>query len=63
MRLPKRVKRRGKQYFLIKEYTYYGLYKEERTNIRTCLSKFDLGLVAEMIKPPRSDLNVKRVKI
>lgn len=59
MELPKKVKRRGKQYFLIKEYKNYGLYKEERTGIRTCFSKFDLGLIPETIKTS-SNVNPER---
>ena len=44
MEIPKKYFKDGKNFELIKEYKYFGLYQDEN-GIRECFSPFDLGLV------------------
>lgn len=39
------------------------LYEEVNLKYKRCFTKFDLGLVKETVKPPKSDLKVEKVKI
>lgn len=56
----------------INEYTYkfikqcnddLFLYEEVNTHFKECFSKFDLGLIRQIIEPPKSNINTERVKI
>lgn len=51
MEIPKKIEKRGKIYNLVKEYSNFGLYEEEKTKFKICFDKFDLGLVKEKIRP------------
>ena len=33
------------------------------THFKECFSKFDLGLIRQIIEPPKSNINPERVKI
>ena len=46
----------------IKEYKNFILI-EHPEGYRECMNKHDLGLIKERVKPPKSDLNVEKVKI
>lgn len=39
------------------------LYEEVKHRYKICFTKYDLGLVKEKVKPPKSDLRTEKVKI
>lgn len=39
------------------------LYEEVKQKYKICFTRYDLGLVKEIVKPPKSDLKVEKVKI
>lgn len=51
MELPKRFRKKGRTYILIKEYKNFGLYEEEKTKLKECFDKFDLGLLKQIANP------------
>jgi len=51
-----------KEVKLIKEYTNFILI-EHPEGYRECINKQDLGVIKELVKPPKSNLNVEKVKI
>lgn len=48
--------------YLIKEYPNFILYNDMLTGVKETFQRYDLGLVKEMVKPPKSDLKVEKVK-
>ncbi len=63
MTVPMKLKRRNKEYILEKIYPSYALYKDINYGVKECFTFHELGLIEEMIEPPRSDLNAEKVKI
>lgn len=63
MKIPKIISKNNHEYILIKEYKNFIMYKDMLTGVRECFNRQELGLVTEMIAPPRSDLNLKRRKM
>lgn len=53
---------KAKEVKFIKEYKNFILI-EHPEGYRECMNKHDLGLIKERVKPPKSDLNVEKVKI
>lgn len=62
MRIPKIISKNNHEYILVKEYPNHILYMDMLTHVKECFSRHELGLVKEMINPPKSDLNVEKVK-
>jgi hypothetical protein len=58
MRIPKIISIRNREYIIVKEYKTYILYKDMLTGCTECFTKHELGLVKEMVKPPKVDLNL-----
>lgn len=63
MKIPKIISKNGHEYIFVKEYPNFVLYKDMITGVKETFQKYDLGLVKEMVKPPKSDLRVEKVKI
>ncbi len=63
MKIPKIISKNNHEYILVKEYKNFIMYEDMITHIKECFNRQELGLVKEMIKPPRADLNVEKVKI
>lgn len=63
MKIPKIISKNGHEYIFVKEYPNFVLYKDMITGVKETFQKCDLGLVKEMVKPPKSDLRVEKVKI
>ena len=58
MKIPKIISRRNREYIFVKEYNDYIRYKDMITGAMVCFDKQELGLITEMVKPPRVDLNL-----
>ena len=56
------MKYKNKEVKIIQEYTNFILV-EHPEGYRECINKQDLGLIKEKVKPPKTDLNVEKVKI
>ncbi len=63
MTIPKIISKNNHEYILEKEYPNFIMYKDMITGFKECFNRQELGLVKEIVKPPRSDLNVEKVKI
>ena len=63
MKIPRIISKNNHEYILVKEYKNFIMYEDMITHTKECFNKQELGLVKEMIKPPRADLNVEKVKI
>lgn len=63
MKIPKIISKNNHEYILVKEYKNFIMYEDMMTHSKECFNRQELGLVKEMIKPPRADLNVEKVKI
>lgn len=62
MKIPKIISKNNHEYILVKEYPNYIMYMDMLTHVKECFSRHELGLVKEIIEPPKSDLNVEKVK-
>lgn len=62
IKIPYGTAYKKKEVKLIKEYTNFILV-EHPEGYRECINKQELGLIKEMVKPPKKDLNVEKVKI
>lgn len=62
MKIPKIISKNNHEYIFIKEYPNYIMYEDMITHVKECFCRHELGLVKEMIKPPRCNLNVEKVK-
>lgn len=51
--IPMILRYNNKEYRLIKEYTDVVLYEDTATGIKECFTKYQLGLVKEVVKPKR----------
>jgi hypothetical protein len=58
MRIPKIISKKNREYILVKEYKNYILYKDMLTGCTECFTRQELGLLKEMVKPPRVYLNL-----
>lgn len=63
MKTPKVISKNGHKYIFVKEYPNFVLYKDMITGVRETFQRYDLGLVKEKVKPPKSDLRTEKVKI
>ena len=63
MKIPKVISKNNHEYTFVKEYPNYIMYEDMITHKKECFNRQDLGLIKEIIKPPRSDLNVEKVKL
>jgi len=63
MKIPKIISKNNHEYILVKEYSNFLLYKDMITGVRECFNLTDLGLLKEMIKPPKIDKNTEKVKL
>lgn len=63
MKIPKIISKNGHEYIFVKEYPNFILYQDMLTGAKETFQRYDLGLVKEMVKPPKSDLRVEKVKI
>lgn len=62
MRIPKIISKNDHEYIFVKEYPNFILYQDMITGVKETFQRYDLGLVKEIIKPPRADLNIEKVK-
>ena len=63
MRIPQIISKNNHEYIFVKEYPNFILYQDMITGVKETFQRYDLGLVKEIVKPPRADLNVEKVKI
>ena len=63
MKIPKIISKNGHEYIFVKEYPNFILYQDMITGFKETFTDYDLGLVKEKVKPPKSDLKVEKVKI
>lgn len=63
MKIPKIISKNNHKYILEKEYPNFIIYKDMITGVKECFNRQELGLIKEIVKPPKSDLNVENVKI
>ena len=62
MKIPKIISKNRHEYILEKEYKNFIMYRDMMTGVKECFNRQELGLVKEMIAPPKSDLNLTRIK-
>jgi len=62
MKIPEIHKSNNRKYYFVKQYPNFAMYQTEN-GIAECFSYHELGLVEEMIEPPKSDLNVEKVVV
>lgn len=62
MQIPEIHKSNNRKYYFVKQYPNFAMYQTEN-EIVECFSYHELGLVEEMIEPPKSDLNVEKVVV
>lgn len=62
MQIPEIHKSNNRKYYFVKQYPNFVMYQTEN-GIVECFSYHELGLVEEMIEPPKSDLNVEKVVV
>ena len=60
MQLPEIHKSNNRKCYFVKQYPNFIMYQTEN-GIAECFSYHELGLVEEMIEPPKSYLNVEKV--
>lgn len=64
MRIPKIISKNNHEYIFVKQVNKnLFLYKDMLYGYSECFTKFDLGLVKEIVPPPKTDVNPERVKI
>ena len=63
MQIPKIISKNKNEYIFVKEYPNFIMYKDMITGAKECFNRQELGLIEEMIEPPKTDLNLKRIKI
>lgn len=62
MQIPKIHEINNRKYYFVKQYPNFVMY-QTKNGIAECFSYHELGLVEEMIEPPKSDLNVEKVVV
>lgn len=64
MKIPKVISKNNHEYIFVKQCNENLFqYKDLMYGYYECFNRQDLGLIKEIIKPPRSDLNVEKVKL
>lgn len=64
MKIPKVISKNGHEYIFVKQNNEkIYLYKDMIYGWNETFTDYDLGLVKEIVKPPKSDLKVEKVKI
>ncbi len=64
MKIPKVISKNGHEYIFVQKCNdKVYLYKDMLYGYKETFTLYDLGLVKEMIPPPRNDLNVEKVKM
>lgn len=63
MRIPKVISKNNSEYIFVKEYKDYIMYKNMLTGVNECFHRQELGLLNEMIKTSKTNINVEKVKI
>lgn len=53
MEMPKKFKKKGIIYKLIKLYDNFGLYQNVSNGTRECFTEFQLGVLQEKVKPDK----------
>lgn len=62
MKIPKTIIRNNRKYILVEIYKNFALYQDKVTGYKECFDKFDLGLIKEMIPPPKTNINPEKTK-
>lgn len=62
MEIPKTHEINNRKYYFVKQYPNFVMY-QTKNGIAECFSYHELGMNEEMIKPPKYDLNVEKVKL
>lgn len=62
MKIPKIISKNNHEYIFVKEYPNFIMYEDMITHCKECFKYSDLGLIKEMIKPPKRDLNSEKTK-
>lgn len=63
MKIPKIISKNNREYIFVKEYPNFIMYENMITHVREGFNRQELGLVKEMIAPPKRDLNLSRYVI
>jgi hypothetical protein len=63
MRIPKIISKNNHEYIFVKEYPNFILYQNMITGVKETFQRYDLGLVKEVVKPPKSDIRLQNIKI
>lgn len=51
MKIPKVIIKNNRKYFFVKEYKDFVRYIDADTNYMICFSKYELGLIKEVLTP------------
>lgn len=62
MRIPRIISKNNHEYIFVKEYPNFIMYEDMITHCKECFKFQDLGLVKEVVKPTKTNLNVEKVK-
>lgn len=64
MKIPKIISKNNHEYIFVKQVNKnMFLYKDMLYGYNECFTKFDLGMVKEIIEPPKTEVKPERVKI
>ena len=63
MKIPLTVTRNKKEYIFVQKYPNFLLYENLKTKVKECFDFHELGILKETVRPPKTDLNLKRIKI
>jgi hypothetical protein len=59
--VPRILKTKTKKYILEKMYPNFALYSDLETGLRECFSFHELGMIEEMVEPPKKYWNPENV--
>lgn len=63
MKIPKIISKNNHEYIFVKQVNKnMFLYKDMLYGYNECFTKFDLGMVKEIIEPPKTEVKPERVK-
>lgn len=64
IKIPKIISKNNHEYIFVKQVNKnMFLYKDMLYGYNECFTKFDLGMVKEIIEPPKTEVKPERVKI
>ena len=64
MKIPKIISKNGHEYIFVKQNNSKTfLYQDLLYGYKETFTDFDLGMIKEVIPPPKNDLNVEKVKL